>query len=170
MVESRRDRSSAPMLPESRRNAIAELLRMHGAVTVSEVESRFGVSPMTARRDLAALAELGIAQRTHGGAIRPRIAGPELSFRERLDTNAEPKSALAEAAVALLDTCQTVFLDSSSTSYFVAQRIGRGPVQIAPASSLVRVLAHGVRDRELAALKATGVTVQVVKVAARRGL
>lgn len=123
MVETNRDHSRGPLLAESRRNAIAELLRTHGAVTVSEVESRFGVSTMTARRDLAALAELGIAQRTHGGAIRPRIAGPELSFRERLDANAGAKSALAEAAVALLGTRQTVFLDSSTTSYFVAQRI-----------------------------------------------
>ena len=34
------------MLAMARRSAIADLLRDAGAVTVTEVESRFGVSPM----------------------------------------------------------------------------------------------------------------------------
>ncbi len=111
------------MLAESRRNAIVEILRSEGEVTVAMVESRFGVSTMTARRDLALLARRGLAQRTHGGAIQPRISRPETSFSERLDSHAEAKAALAREAVALLGTRETVFLDSSSTSYFVARRI-----------------------------------------------
>ena len=123
MVRTAADTRGGTMLAESRRNAIAEILRAAGAITVSDVESRFGVSTMTARRDLAALAKRGIAQRTHGGAVLPRVSGPEVSFHERLDTNPQAKSLLAEAAVALLGTRESVFLDSSSTSYFVAQRI-----------------------------------------------
>ena len=41
------------MLAETRRREIAETLRAAGAITVAEVESRFGVSAMTARRDLS---------------------------------------------------------------------------------------------------------------------
>jgi DeoR/GlpR family transcriptional regulator of sugar metabolism len=273
MVEGKRE-SAGSMSAESRRHAIAELLRTEGAVTVSELESRFGVSTMTARRDLAALARRGIAQRTHGGAIRPRITGPEASFDERLDTNADAKAALAREAVALLSSRETLFLDSSSTSYFVAQRIlelglevtlltnslpvmhfvanqappniglvaiggslrmltqsfvgpdavdmiqghfadraflsiktltpdgsladadpleaevkrcmiaqsseavllidrsklsGRGLVGIAPASEVKLVLAHGVRERDLAPVKAAGVAVQIVNGRRKRG-
>ena len=123
MVETKTHHGGGSMLAESRREAIAEILRSHGAVTVSEVESRFGVSTMTARRDLASLARRGLAQRTHGGAVRPRVVGPEMSFRERLDTNAEAKVALARSAVALMGSRESLFLDSSSTSFFVAQRI-----------------------------------------------
>ena len=50
--EINRPRSDRPMLAMARRSAIADLLRDSGAITVTEVESRFGVSPMTARRDL----------------------------------------------------------------------------------------------------------------------
>jgi DeoR/GlpR family transcriptional regulator of sugar metabolism len=92
-------------------------------VTVAELEERFGISSMTARRDLADLERQGRARRTHGGAVLPLISAHEDSFVQRLETSAEAKLALAEAAVATLAPRQSVFLDSSSTAYFVAQRI-----------------------------------------------
>jgi DeoR/GlpR family transcriptional regulator of sugar metabolism len=111
------------VLAESRRAAIADLLRSAGSVTVAELEERFGISSMTARRDLADLERQGRARRTHGGAVLPPISSHEDSFVKRLDTAPEAKLALAQAAVATLAPRQSVFLDSSSTAYFVAQRI-----------------------------------------------
>jgi DeoR/GlpR family transcriptional regulator of sugar metabolism len=111
------------MLAMARRSAIADLLRDSGAITVTEVESRFGVSPMTARRDLAELERQGIARRTHGGAVLPSISAQEDSFAQRLEVATEAKTQLAEAAAALISPRETVFLDSSSTAYFVARRI-----------------------------------------------
>jgi DeoR/GlpR family transcriptional regulator of sugar metabolism len=112
-----------PLLADARRTAIGKRLRAHGAVTVAEVEREFGVSSMTARRDLAELERQGIARRTHGGAVLPSISAQEDSFAQRLEVATEAKSQLAEAAVALLSPRETVFLDSSSTAYFVARRI-----------------------------------------------
>jgi DeoR/GlpR family transcriptional regulator of sugar metabolism len=111
------------VLAETRRRAIAEHLRAAGAVTVAEVEARFGVSPMTARRDLAELERRGLVRRTHGGAVLPAISAHEDSFARRLKSGEDEKRALAEAAVASLGARETVFLDSSTTSYFVAQRM-----------------------------------------------
>jgi DeoR/GlpR family transcriptional regulator of sugar metabolism len=111
------------VLAESRRAAIADLLRSTGSVTVAELEERFGISSMTARRDLADLERQGRARRTHGGAVLPAIAAHEDSFVQRLEIAPEAKLALAGAAVAMLSPRQSVFLDSSSTAYFVAQRI-----------------------------------------------
>jgi DeoR/GlpR family transcriptional regulator of sugar metabolism len=111
------------MLAMARRAAILDVLRDRGAVTVTEVESRFGVSPMTARRDLAELARQGVARRTHGGAVVPSISAQEDSFAMRVEVAAKAKSRLAEAAVEMLNPRETVFLDGSSTTYFVARRI-----------------------------------------------
>jgi DeoR/GlpR family transcriptional regulator of sugar metabolism len=111
------------MLAMARRAAILDLLRDAGAVTVTEVESRFGVSPMTARRDLAELARQGVARRTHGGAVLPSISAQEDSFAQRVEVATKAKGRLAEAAVEMLNPHETVFLDSSSTAYFVARRI-----------------------------------------------
>ena len=111
------------MLAESRRAAIVDLLRSTGSVTVGELEERFGISSMTARRDLADLERQGLARRTHGGAVLPAISAHEDSFVARVETAPAAKQALARAAVATLAPRQSVFLDSSSTAYFVAQRI-----------------------------------------------
>jgi DeoR/GlpR family transcriptional regulator of sugar metabolism len=117
-------------LAESRRAAIADLLRSTGSVTVAELEERFGISSMTARRDLADLERQGRARRTHGGAVLPAISAHEDSVVQRLETAPEAKLALAAAAVATLAPRQSVFLDSSTTAYFVAQRILDGGLEL----------------------------------------
>jgi DeoR/GlpR family transcriptional regulator of sugar metabolism len=111
------------MLAETRRRAIAESLRASGAVTIAEVEERFGVSPMTARRDLAELERRGQVRRTHGGAVLPTVSAHEDSFARRLRAATDAKSRLADAAVAAMAPREAVFLDSSTTAYFVARRM-----------------------------------------------
>src|SRR5688500_19037290 len=111
------------LLAETRRREIAETLRTNGAVTVAEVETRFGVSPMTARRDLDELERRGVLRRTHGGAVLPTTAGHEDSFARRMKVDTEAKRLLAEEAVGMLSPRETVFLDSSTTCYFVARRM-----------------------------------------------
>ncbi len=64
------------------------------------LEAEFGVSPMTARRDLATLEQEGRARRTHGGAVLPGFAGHEDSFQQRLEQAQGAKQRLAQAAVA----------------------------------------------------------------------
>jgi len=112
------------MLAETRRQAIAEALRTNGAVTVAEVEARFGISPMTVRRDLEELEQRGLVRRTHGGAVLPATAAAhEDSFARRMKISVEAKRRLADEAVATITALQTVFLDSSTTSFYVARRM-----------------------------------------------
>ncbi len=111
------------VLAEIRRREIADMLQGVGAVTVAEIESRFGVSPMTARRDLDELERRGLLRRTHGGAVSPATSAHEDSFSRRLKASAEAKKRMAEEAVSLLAPGETVFVDSSTTSYFVVRRI-----------------------------------------------
>ncbi len=122
-MTTRREHNGEPLLAESRRTAILDMLRASGAVSVAEVQSKLGVSSMTARRDLAELARRGLAQRTHGGAVIPSISAHEDSFAQRLGTAPDAKLELARAAVELLSPRDTVFLDSSTTSYFVARQL-----------------------------------------------
>jgi len=111
------------VIAEARRREISERLHAVGTVSVAEVETQFGVSPMTARRDLAELERRGVLRRTHGGAVLPQHATHEDSFARRLEIAADAKLRLAEAAVDLVAPRESVFLDSSTTSYFVARRL-----------------------------------------------
>src|SRR3712207_7896603 len=72
------------MIPEERRRKITRLVREAGSVTVALLEAEFGISPMTARRDLVALEEEGRVRRTHGGAGLSEDAGHGGSVWDRL--------------------------------------------------------------------------------------
>jgi DeoR/GlpR family transcriptional regulator of sugar metabolism len=111
------------LVPEERRRLILGILHERGSVTVAALEDEFGISPMTARRDLTMLAEEGRLRRTHGGALLPELAAHEDSFRHRLDEDADAKRRLAEAVAATVEPSETIFLDSSTTAYLVAQAI-----------------------------------------------
>lgn len=54
---------------DERRTAIMEMLDHNASVQVAEIAQTFGVSSVTARADLDALAEAGKLRRTHGGAV-----------------------------------------------------------------------------------------------------
>ena len=90
------------IVPAERRRQILELLRERGSISVVAVEELFGVSPMTARRDLALLAQEGRARRTHGGAVLPDLAAHEDSFDSRFEQDVAEKHRIARAVVATL--------------------------------------------------------------------
>lgn len=108
---------------------IAERLVARGSVSVSALEAEFGISPMTARRDLDELERQGLARRTHGGAVLPGQSSHEDSFFQRLEVSTEDKERLATAAVQLVEPGEAVFVDSSTTGFFVAQRLVRDNVK-----------------------------------------
>lgn len=112
-----------PLLPEERRLRLAERIRVAGSVTVGMIEEEFGISPMTARRDLKVLEQEGRARRIHGGALLPELARHEDSFRKRLEVAVGAKERLARAAVGLLEPGETVCVDSSTTAYHAARLI-----------------------------------------------
>src|SRR5918992_5177220 len=128
------------MLPEQRQQRMAELVRDTGSVTVPELEEEFGVSAATARRDLAVLERQGKVKRTHGGAVIPGFMQHEDSFQQRLNEAVEAKKRLGRAAVALLETDETVFIDSSTTAYYAARRMLAGTSGFTCLTNLVPVM------------------------------
>src|SRR4051812_40477178 len=87
--------SSSALVPARRRELIADRLREQRSVSVAEVEEAFGVSSMTARRDLHVLEQEGRARRTHGGAVVPSVSRQEDSFASRLAQAEDSKRRLA---------------------------------------------------------------------------
>jgi DeoR family transcriptional regulator of aga operon len=123
-----RDRESlstgrVPLVPAERRRLILDLLRDQHAVSVTALEEQFAISPMTARRDLAILARNGQARRTHGGAVLPDLAAHEDSFRHRLELEVDEKKRIAQAVLATIEPGETLFIDSSTTAWYLAQAI-----------------------------------------------
>ncbi|MGP0222046.1 MULTISPECIES: substrate-binding domain-containing protein [unclassified Paenarthrobacter] len=59
------------MLSEDRQQLILRELALYGSVNAAEFAAKLGTSGMTVRRDLALLAEQGLLERVHGGAVPP---------------------------------------------------------------------------------------------------
>jgi DeoR/GlpR family transcriptional regulator of sugar metabolism len=115
--------SSRALIPEERRLRIVERIQRAGTVTVGMLEAEFGISSMTARRDLAILEREGWVRRTRGGAMLPIVASQEDSFAHRLEQSVEHKKRLAAAAAGMLKQGESVFIDSSTTAYYTALRV-----------------------------------------------
>jgi DeoR/GlpR family transcriptional regulator of sugar metabolism len=130
-----------PVVPAERRRLILEMLREHGSLTVAAVEEAFEVSPMTARRDLALLAEGGHARRTHGGAVLPELAAHEDSFQSRLGQDVDAKRRLASAVVDTIEPGETIFVDCSSSSYYVVREILEQGLHVTLLTNCVPVMA-----------------------------
>jgi DeoR/GlpR family transcriptional regulator of sugar metabolism len=105
-----------------RRERILGLVHERGDALVSELKELFGVSEVTVRADLAALAQRGLVMRTHGGAARPRHSA-ELTFATREVSNVEWKRRIGSAAVDLVQDGQSVVLDASTTALQIARAL-----------------------------------------------
>ena len=106
-----------------RRNEIWKQVNRNGRVSVSDLSQLFGVSEVTIRGDLQALAEHNLILRTHGGAIPMDRVSAELSLALRRQQQVLAKDHIGEAAAAQIDNGDAVFLDTSSTALAIARRL-----------------------------------------------
>jgi DeoR family transcriptional regulator of aga operon len=106
-----------------RRQEILDRLNRSGRVVVSQLSDDFGVSEVTIRADLQALAANNFLMRTHGGAI-PHNAGLQvLSLAMRRQQHAPEKDRIGAEAAAMIDDGDAVVLDSSSTALAIASHL-----------------------------------------------
>ncbi len=111
------------MSAPARHDRIAELLDSHGECSVDFLAKELGVSGMTVRRDLQALAAAGRVIRTHGGATRAERVSFEFQFLSRMRQNQAAKEAIAACAAALVPDGGSVMLDSGTTTLALARRL-----------------------------------------------
>jgi DeoR family transcriptional regulator of aga operon/DeoR family fructose operon transcriptional repressor len=106
-----------------RRQEILDRVHNSGRVAVADLSDEFGVSEVTIRGDLQALAEGNLLMRTHGGAI-PHNAGLQvLSLAMRRQQQAPEKGRIGAGAAAMICDGDAIVLDSSSTALAIAQHL-----------------------------------------------
>jgi DeoR/GlpR family transcriptional regulator of sugar metabolism len=112
------------MLTEERRGLILERLQRDGKVVAAELSASLDVSPDTVRRDLRELAEAGLLQRVHGGALPPVVGARPYAVRRA--QAAEAKAAIARATTRLLRDGQVILFDAGTTPLAVARHLPPG--------------------------------------------
>lgn len=113
--------------PASRRQRIVDLLLQgEGRADAEGLAATLGVSVITVRRDLEHLDRAGVLTRTRGGALLGNLRA-EKSIRERQDTNALAKAAIARSAASLVKPGSTVLLDAGTTTGRIARELADIP-------------------------------------------
>ncbi len=102
-----------------RQDKIIELVSKTGSIQVERLAEILDVSQMTIRRDLDKLKGEGIIERKHGLAVIKE----EVTYREKLISRMDEKKMLAKACASLVKSGDTIFLDSGTTIYGIAELI-----------------------------------------------
>ncbi len=111
------------MLALERQKKILEILSKDGSVLVSRLSEQLCVTEETIRRDLEKLEKQEALIRTHGGAVLVDENVYELSLEKRKNTNISSKERLAAEAAKFIKPWDTVFLDASTTTFYMAKEI-----------------------------------------------
>jgi DeoR/GlpR family transcriptional regulator of sugar metabolism len=109
------------MLTTHRKQRILSLLKQNGQVIAKEMSQTMGVSEDTIRRDLRELAQEGLLQRVHGGALPASPAMADFAGRELLAPDG--KVAIGRAAARMIQPGQVVILDGGTTARQVARHL-----------------------------------------------
>ncbi|MCS7061986.1 MAG: DeoR/GlpR family DNA-binding transcription regulator, partial [Anaerolineae bacterium] len=115
--------SAKDLFMEERRQEILRCVNELGRVSVGDLSQRFGVSEVTIRADLQALADCNLIVRTHGGAVPADRVLPDISLSARLKQQVREKDRIGEAGAALVSDGDAIFLDSSSTALAIARQL-----------------------------------------------
>ncbi|PZM14467.1 DeoR/GlpR family DNA-binding transcription regulator [Rhizobium tubonense] len=99
----------------ARRQSITETVMAEGSVRIEDLTDRFGISLMTAHRDLDELVSRGILRKSRGIASAAPTSLIESSDVYRSSRQSAEKKALALAAMRFVEPGQAVFFDDSTT-------------------------------------------------------
>jgi len=130
-----------PMLTP-RHHQILKLLDQGGSQSLTALAGALGVSGETVRRDLAALQDRGLIQRSHGRAALTGDGG-EAPFARRMREQAAEKRALAAALAATIRDGDAVMMDTGTTTSLLARALGdhRRLTIVTNSSDIARALA-----------------------------
>jgi len=116
------------VLPAQRQEQILQEIQANGGVRVSDLTELLGVSDMTVRRDLDALARRGLVQKVHGGATLPgKGSTDEPGFEAKSGQQRPAKEAIARRAAEFVQPGTAVAVSAGTTTHALARHLLRIP-------------------------------------------
>ncbi len=114
------------MFIEERHQAILNWLAEKGSITTQDIQTNFGVSYHSAKRDLRILQEKGALRRTHGGALAIKQAAEtrpsNMTIRDFTHVR-DNYLAISKKAVSMIKDNDVIYIPSATVGLFMAQNI-----------------------------------------------
>lgn len=111
------------MIAEERRQLIKDLVFEKKGVKVAELAEKFSVTDETIRRDLNVLEKEGVLMRGYGGAFIQTGVENIIDSDIRKTVYKESKEKIANICEELIQNGDVIFLDTSTTAYYLAEKI-----------------------------------------------
>ena len=116
---------------KERRQAVLWMLEENEYITAEYASNTLNTSLATIRRDFTYLEKEGAIVKFHGGIKKAPAREPEgTKFDSRLMLNQADKMKIAKAAAELIKDNDLIFIDTSSTTYYIVDFIQASNVQI----------------------------------------
>lgn len=116
------------MLAQQRQTQIAQEVARAGGARITDLAQAFDVSEMTVRRDIDVLADQGLIEKVHGGAIaiaEEATAVTESPFKATSLREQAAKEAIARKAAELVKPDSAIALMGGSTVFAMAKHIAK---------------------------------------------
>ena len=113
------------MFAAERRQAILDLVRAKGVMSLRELALAVDSSEVTVRRDIQALDRDGLLDRRRGGAAMSGGLSHEQSYRQKTLVAAAEKSSIADLAAALVEEGDAIVIGAGTTTEEFARRLTR---------------------------------------------
>lgn len=111
------------MLSFERQQQILDILKEHKCVRVDFLCKKLYASGATIRRDLSEMDEKGLITRVRGGAALIEGTNQDAPLLVRSNENRDKKEYIAQLALRYVHDSATIFMDSSSTVTFLADKL-----------------------------------------------
>lgn len=112
------------MLAAARQSEIISHVRRHGTARISDLASALGVSEMTIRRDVDALANESLLQKVHGGVmVSGGLSTDEPGFEKKSIRQEAEKSAIAREALTFVAPGSAIGLSAGTTTWTIAKSL-----------------------------------------------
>jgi len=108
------------VLAHQRQSSILAEVTRQGGARVADLVRSLGVSDMTIRRDIEALAERGLVAKVHGGVVAVGRAADEPRYSTKSTQQQPEKLAIARAAAALAQPGQAIGISAGTTTATLA--------------------------------------------------
>lgn len=134
---------------EPRHTAILARARDKGKVSATQLSAQMGVAVQTIRRDLRQLAQAGLLERVHGGAVLPS-GTRNIGYDDRRALNRDAKARIAAKAARLIPDNASLFLNIGTTTEALARALHhhRNLKVVTNNLNVANILAH-MRDCEV---------------------
>jgi len=99
-----------------------DIARHKGRILVEDLAAELEASSETIRRDLNQLAAAGALRKFHGGACLPSLVHED-PFSIRMSEQTNAKRAIGRATAHLFSQGETLFIDTGTTTLFVAEEL-----------------------------------------------